>query len=443
MGRPQRGDSRERQQSRGARGHHHVPAQPRDRRHRRVRGRPLQAVRQPARRRSFPTRKRPTPSSTSSTTPSGCTSSRWARSRCSPASRKSKFPSASRTPRPWCRSTSTASASPRANTSTSPASSSRAASASTASSRTRRSTAATSTSPRSRRSSAASRAPTRRPSRPTRSVVEVPRQQDRRPKAEKEFAKADAALQKLFVRFYYKQKVTEEFVAVCEHHHHELVEAEHQLERLHKSRSKSKEHNSHVKELERQAAGHRAAGAHAAGPLPRRPSPAHGLAAQGAQGQDRDGRGQPAPRHFHRQEVHQPRPLLPRPDPGRQHGPDEGGREIRVPPRLQVFHLRHVVDPPGHHPLHRRPGAHHPHPGAHDRDDQQAHARAEAARAGVRPRTHARGSGGGNLPAGRARPRRPAHGAAAHLAPGAGRRQRRHDLRRFHRGQVARRTRPR
>jgi RNA polymerase sigma factor (sigma-70 family) len=41
-------------------------------------------------------------------------------------------------------------------------------------------------------------------------------------------------------------------------------------------------------------------------------------------GQDRDGRGQPAPRDLHRQEVHQPRPLLPRPDPGRQHGPDEG-----------------------------------------------------------------------------------------------------------------------
>ena len=36
-------------------------------------------------------------------------------------------------------------------------------------------------------------------------------------------------------------------------------------------------------------------------------------------------------------------------------------------------HLRHVVDPPGHHPRHRRPGAHHPHPRAHDRDHQQAH----------------------------------------------------------------------
>ena len=69
-------------------------------------------------------------------------------------------------------------------------------------------------------------------------------------KADKEFLKTDAALQKLFIRFYYKQKVTEEFVVVCEHHHHELVEAERSLEKLHKSRSKSREHNSQVSELE-------------------------------------------------------------------------------------------------------------------------------------------------------------------------------------------------
>ena len=69
-------------------------------------------------------------------------------------------------------------------------------------------------------------------------------------KAEKEFAKADGALQKLFVRFYYKQKVTEEFVIVCEHHHRELVEAERSLEKLSKSRSKSREHHAHVSELE-------------------------------------------------------------------------------------------------------------------------------------------------------------------------------------------------
>jgi hypothetical protein len=59
----------------------------------------------PGPRRNFPTRKRPTPSSIFSTIPSGCTSSRWGRFRCSPASRRSKFPSASRTPRAWCRST--------------------------------------------------------------------------------------------------------------------------------------------------------------------------------------------------------------------------------------------------------------------------------------------------------------------------------------------------
>ena len=41
-------------------------------------------------------------------------------------------------------------------------------------------------------------------------------------------------------------------------------------------------------------------------------------------------------------------------------------------------------NPPGDHPLDRRPGPHHPHPGAHDRDDQQADAGAEAARAGIR-----------------------------------------------------------
>ena len=58
-------------------------------------------------------------------------------------------------------------------------------------------------------------------------------------------------------------------------------------------------------------------------------------------------------------------------DPGRQHRADEGGRQVRIPPRLQVLDLRHVVDPAGGLALDRRPGAHHPHPGAHDRVDQQ------------------------------------------------------------------------
>ena len=46
---------------------------------------------------------------------------------------------------------------------------------------------------------------------------------------------------------------------------------------------------------------------------------------------------QPAAGGFDRQEVPQPRPELPGPHPGRQHGPDAGGRQVRVSPRLQVL----------------------------------------------------------------------------------------------------------
>ena len=38
----------------------------------------------------------------------------------------------------------------------------------------------------------------------------------------------------------------------------------------------------------------------------------------------------------------------------------------------QVLYVCHMVDPPGHHPRHRGPGTHHPHPGAYGGDDQQA-----------------------------------------------------------------------
>ena len=113
-----------------------------------------------------------------------------------------------------------------------------------------------------------------------------------------------------------------------------------------------------------------------------------------ARGQEGNDRGQPAPGDLDRQEVHQPRPAVPRPDPGRQHRPDEGGRQVRIPPRLQVLDLRHVVDPPGHHALDRRPGAHHPHPGAHDRDDQQDEPHLAPAPAGVRLRAGRRHAGG-------------------------------------------------
>ena len=53
---------------------------------------------------------------------------------------------------------------------------------------------------------------------------------------------------------------------------------------------------------------------------------------------------------------------------------------------LQVLHVCDVVDSPGHHARHRRPGPHHPHPGPHGRDHQQARPRAAPAAAGPRSR---------------------------------------------------------
>ena len=102
--------------------------------------------------------------------------------------------------------------------------------------------------------------------------------------------------------------------------------------------------------------------------------------------------------------------------------------------RLQVQHLRHLVDPPGDHPRHRRPGAHHPHPGPHGRDDQQAHPRAASAAAGPGPRRHA---GGGRDRDGhhrrpRARDPQDQPGPGESRAPSRGRR--RLAARRLHRG---------
>ena len=121
--------------------------------------------------------------------------------------------------------------------------------------------------------------------------------------------------------------------------------------------------------------------------------------ADGAEGRARkwrrekgNDRGESAPGDLHRQEIHQPRPAIPRPDPGRQYRADEGGRQIRIPPRLQILDLCDVVDPPGDHAKHRRSGAHHPHSGAHDRDDQQAGAHLAPDAARDRPRADARGT---------------------------------------------------
>src|SRR5260370_29860566 len=57
-------------------------------------------------------------------------------------------------------------------------------------------------------------------------------------------------------------------------------------------------------------------------------SDAENLAASGIQSQNRDGRGQSSSRYFHREEIHESRSVVSRPDPGRKHGTDEGRREV-------------------------------------------------------------------------------------------------------------------
>ena len=102
-------------------------------------------------------------------------------------------------------------------------------------------------------------------------------------------------------------------------------------------------------------------------------------------------RGQPAAGGQRRQEVHRPRHEPAGPDPGRQHRPDPRRREVRLHQGLQVLHLRDLVDSPGDHPRHRRPGAHHPHPGPHGGDDQPPDPHQPASAAGAGPRADRRG----------------------------------------------------
>src|SRR5205814_5645490 len=78
---------------------------------------------------------------------------------------------------------------------------------------------------------------------------------------------------------------------------------------------------------------------------------AKNLAPQSASRQNRNGRSKFAAGDFNRQEIHESWPVLPRPNSGRQYGPDESRREIRVSPRLQIFDLCDVVDSSGNYPF--------------------------------------------------------------------------------------------
>ncbi len=157
---------------------------------------------------------------------------------------------------------------------------------------------------------------------------------------------------------------------------------------------------------------------------------------QGAPREEGNGRGQPAPGDFHRQEIHQPRPAVPRSDPGRQHRLDEGRRQVRISPRLQVLDLCDLVDSPGHHALDRRPGAHHPHSGAHDRNDQQAEPHLAADAAGDGPRADAGRTGRAHGNARGQGPQGAEDRQGAHLDGDADRRRRGFALGRLHRGHL-------
>ncbi|CAA9468494.1 MAG: RNA polymerase sigma factor RpoD, partial [uncultured Solirubrobacteraceae bacterium] len=178
--------------------------------------------------------------------------------------------------------------------------------------------------------------------------------------------------------------------------------------------------------------GRAVAGLPAAVPAGHRPGlPAHrragGVARQADRarrhaGQAADGRGQPAPRRVDRQGLPRARADVPGPHPGGLARPHPGRGEVRLPPGLQVLDVRHLVDPAGRDPRHRRQGPDDPHPGPHGREAQQGRARRAPARAVARPRAVA---GGDRRRARGVRPRgarHPADEPAAHLPREADRR---------------------
>ena len=88
---------------------------------------------------------------------------------------------------------------------------------------------------------------------------------------------------------------------------------------------------------------------------------------------------QPAARRLDREELPQPGPAVPRPDPGRHARPDPRRREVRLAPRLQVLDLRHLVDPPGGRAGARRQGPDDPDARPHRRADAEDEPRRAAA----------------------------------------------------------------
>ncbi len=142
----------------------------------------------------------------------------------------------------------------------------------------------------------------------------------RESKKSKAFQKSIASLQRFYPKFYFKQKVTEEFVHLADEQYKLLLELKADASKKAKTKALLTPVLAAIAELERSLVIRRRIQRAVSGP--------EKLAAEGAAREDRDGRSEPSPRDLDSEEIHQSRPLLPRSDPGRKHGPDEGGRKI-------------------------------------------------------------------------------------------------------------------
>ena len=147
------------------------------------------------------------------------------------------------------------------------------------------------------------------------------------PKAVKEFERLNKALQANFPKFYYKPKVSEEIMVVSDNVSDQIQTTLRTIQDL-QQRRKSAGTIAQLAAARGQTGGVGKICAHAARAICRGARGDEKGGGPGGRGQMRNGGGQPAAGHFHRQEAHQPRPVLFGFDPGRQHGADEGGGEI-------------------------------------------------------------------------------------------------------------------